>query len=98
MSILEFKPTPIAHLAKSGRKSARSDEYTIDRYIFIDMKNMDLEVDAISLEKSVEQISLETTAEVIDVLSGCLFLNTLNNRDLFFIYVGNLWNAKFQQR
>lgn len=79
MSILEFKPTPIAHLAKSGRKSVRSDEYTIDRYIFIDMKNMDLEVDTISLEKSVEQISLETTAEVI-----CGMLNSNKGGTIHF--------------
>lgn len=68
MSISEFKPTPLIDLAKTGAKSAKSDEYAVDRYMFVDMKDMDLEVDVISPEKSVEQISLETTAEVFIIL------------------------------
>jgi hypothetical protein len=33
--------------------------------MFVDMEDMDMEIDAISLEKSVDKICMNTTAEVI---------------------------------
>lgn len=65
LSIMDFKPTPSINLTITGFRSAKSDAYSVGRYMFVDMDDMDMEVDAISLEKSVELIDMATTAEVV---------------------------------
>ncbi len=65
LSIMDFKPTPNINLGINGCRSVKSDAYSVCRYMFVDMDDMDMEVDAISLEKSVEQIDMNTTAEVV---------------------------------
>ncbi|XP_046445690.1 uncharacterized protein LOC124195368 [Daphnia pulex] len=79
LSIMDFKPTPSINLTITGFRSAKSDAYSVGRYMFVDMDDMDMEVDAISLEKSVELIDMTTTAEVI-----CGMLNSNKGGTIHF--------------
>ena len=65
LSISDFKPTPNINPPRNGCRSAKSDAYSVCRYMFVDMEDRNMEIDAISLEKSVDKICMNTTAEVI---------------------------------
>ena len=59
--------------------------------MFVDMEDMDLEIDAISLEKSIDKICMNTTAEVIVIHSRDV--ESCSNFVFCFFFIGDLWYA-----